>query len=753
MSKTYGVKVYSETNTYLTTWDKDVVDGIKFNNEINSAGGQMVITLARNAGDYGEGSDVDFGYRVKVYCFDKEAPDGEIIFQGYISAYTPIYSDNKVDVTVMGYGSELSDFILEGGDTTYLSQLLQTTYFSIGDTSGMGSTTLAVLQTFVVAVDKTINSIDLNITTLTSGTLYVYLMEYTGTDPVITGESTMATGSINLGVISQTVTNIVFDASADLASTKKYYILVEWSGTAGKYTRVHASAANPYAGGKVYTAEALNYWYTPVAYASHDLYFNLYEYGGNTTDVHNSEEPTAILKEIISNYQSNGGTCIIPPPPLDPFIQMPLHGSSLGGAYWGCAYAQTVLPSSNISFNLVQLYLGVSSGSTSVMVKLCQGDPSLDLIDVTAGTYSYIFGGSNAYIASSETLAITNTTPDITKFQFSATQSLSANTSYYFLVEFETSSFGSLLFRAAGTSDLPILYDGIGKLYQATLPANNMSAAMEYTTTYPAYYISLMYAETVPTDVNGGYVSTATTVSYTFKVNTILEAIQKCLELSPKDWYWYIDQSNNSIQFRLKSTTPDHVFSLEKDIIDAKFEKRIEDIVNVVYFSGGDIGGGVNLFKKYINEGSITKYGKKSYKYSDQRVTVEATATTISNSILESKSEPELRVTLTIVDSNTEEGIGYDIESIKVGDLIAVRNVTQQVGLSTWDVARWDEAYWDFNVYNLSSLQMQVQKIDYNGDTATIYASTIAPDVNKRIEDINRQMETLQTLANPTSPT
>ena len=246
--------------------------------------------------------------------------------------------------------------------------------------------------------------------------------------------------------------------------------------------------------------------------------------------------------------------------------------------------------------------------------------------------------------------------------------------------------------------------------------------------------------------------STNSTVSYTFNVNTLLEGINKCVELAPVNWYWYIDQGTNTINFHEKSDTPDHTFSFEKDVIDAKFEKRIEEITNVIYFTGGDLGSGTNFFKKYTIPESITKYGIKALKYADGRVTVTTTADTIANNILATKSEPELRVTLEILDNNNDMNMGYDIESIQVGDVIAVRNITQQVGLSTWDTGRFDEAYWDFNIYNLSSLQMQIQKLEYKQDSVVISASTIPLDVNKRIEDINRNLEALQTANNPTTP-
>jgi hypothetical protein len=224
------------------------------------------------------------------------------------------------------------------------------------------------------------------------------------------------------------------------------------------------------------------------------------------------------------------------------------------------------------------------------------------------------------------------------------------------------------------------------------------------------------------------------------------------VELAPVNWYWYINQGTNVLEFKEKSDTPDHTFSFEKDIIDAKFEKRIEDIANVVYFTGGDTGGGVNFYKKYSIDGSIARYGYKAIKYSDGRVTLTSTADTIANNILATKSEPELRVTLEILDDNNDMNMGYDIESIQVGDVIAVRNITQQVGLSTWDIGRYDEAYWDFNIYNLSTLQMQIQKLEYKQDSVVISASTIPLDVNKRIEDINRNLEALQTANNPTTP-
>jgi len=47
---------------------------------------------------------------------------------------------------------------------------------------------------------------------------------------------------------------------------------------------------------------------------------------------------------------------------------------------------------------------------------------------------------------------------------------------------------------------------------------------------------------------------------------------------------------------------------------------------------------------------------------------------------------------------------------------------------------------------------MQIQKLEYKQDSVVIQASTIPLDVNKRIEDINRNLEVLATANNPTTP-
>lgn len=583
-NKYYQVKVYNKSDIYLTTWS-DIISNIEFNNEINSAGGQMKITLARNAGDYGEGSDLDFGYRVKIYVFDKELPEGSLLFQGYISAYTPIYKDDKVEVTILSYGAELNDYMVDGVKKIHIQQTTKNSYQTIEYFNNAGN-------------------------------------DYWRTR----GQELYVTSPTNIDLSGITL-NLALDSGVVPVPTRIKVLVMSYIPSSSTSIPFYDMYNNNY--------DALNV----------DVLDELFVDVDSTTP----RDYEITFNNLISkNMYNTLFVCLLP-----------------------TSYAAT-------NNNKVRIATRSSGGYSEVAL--------------WAGT----IGGS---------------------------QFLPYGEEFYYKLHYKEAATKSV-FNSYDPSQ--ILKDCITNYVQQNGSVNYTDSTIDMT---------------------------GTTVSYTFNVNTTLEAINKCVELAPKNWYWYLDYGTNLVHFHQKNEDPDHYFNLEKDIIDAKFEKRIEDIVNTIYFTGGDTGGGTNLFKKYVVQESINKYGIKAMKYSDQRVTLTNTADTIANAILEQKSYPELRVVLEILDSNNNQNMGYDIESIKVGDTVAVRNITQQVGLSTWDYARWDQSYWDYNIYNLSSLTMQVVKLTYKENSVVLEASTIPTDVNKRIEDINRNLEVLQTLNNPTIPT
>jgi len=241
---------------------------------------------------------------------------------------------------------------------------------------------------------------------------------------------------------------------------------------------------------------------------------------------------------------------------------------------------------------------------------------------------------------------------------------------------------------------------------------------------------------------------TETTVSYTFNCVTVKEALDKGIELTPANWYWFVD-ANNILSLKLSSmTTATHTFSIGKQISYMETWRRAEDLVNRVYFVGGDTGGGVILYRMNDNDASVSAYGIRAEKKVDQRVTTTTTADIMANRTINSKKDPEIRTTLIVIDNNGSDPLlGYDIESIKPGDTMIIRNL--QYGAKTitlWDIAKWDEDVWDQTLTYASASVIQILSVEYSPNQVRIEASSRLPEIAKRIEDIYRNLEETQTL-------
>lgn len=220
------------------------------------------------------------------------------------------------------------------------------------------------------------------------------------------------------------------------------------------------------------------------------------------------------------------------------------------------------------------------------------------------------------------------------------------------------------------------------------------------------------YAGTV-TYSNASIDTTGNSVSYTFRLNTVLEAIKTANKLAPDNWYWYLDIGQNNIEFHEKGTTADHVFVQGEHLSSLSLERSIQEIVNQVYFVGGDTGGGTYLYKKYDDASSQSTYRLGLERISDSRVTLAATASLIANRLIDAASGPVYTATVTVVAER------YDIESIKLGQIVGFAN---------------------FGNY-IDDLTLQIMQIDYTPYSVKLHLEYLLDNMNKRVEDINRNQQ------------
>lgn len=159
-----------------------------------------------------------------------------------------------------------------------------------------------------------------------------------------------------------------------------------------------------------------------------------------------------------------------------------------------------------------------------------------------------------------------------------------------------------------------------------------------------------------------------TGVSLTFNVSTTqyLDAINGLAKLTGGGWYYYLD-ADNVFNFKQISTSAKHFFTFEKDIAAIDINRSIADTYNEILFASDSNGYSAS------DTASQIEYGRLVTTKSDNRYSNTATINTFNSEFIEANKDPFVSLTLEIIDSNYNQ-LGYDIESIQVGDTFSLRN-------------------------------------------------------------------------------
>lgn len=290
----------------------------------------------------------------------------------------------------------------------------------------------------------------------------------------------------------------------------------------------------------------------------------------------------------------------------------------------------------------------------------------------------------------------------------------------------------------AGGSVYTINYGGAG----SAPPWGALAQDLYFTTYYTAGATQSPFTSTDPSTIlssiissyndAGGLVTSGSvdasgqTVSYTFKVNTVLEGIQKCRDLAGGDFYWYVDPATLAIYFKRTLTTATHKFIKGRHLEQIQIGGSVQQVRNVVYFSGGDLGGGVNLFSKYTSLTSIDgQQGRRRLdRISDNRVTIQNTANLIANNFLSERSGIKYNSPITI------NAATYDITTVHVGDTVGFGG------------------FGNFADY----LVVQIARITRYPDKIEVTLGMVLERQSDALTEALDQLDKLQTIANPSVP-
>jgi hypothetical protein len=256
-------------------------------------------------------------------------------------------------------------------------------------------------------------------------------------------------------------------------------------------------------------------------------------------------------------------------------------------------------------------------------------------------------------------------------------------------------------------------------------PTTTATYSTDDPTTDMAHGILLDY------NARGGYITerdfeaTGLSVTYTFVVATIFDALKKVLELSPTGYYHYIDLGTAEIDIKQISAGADFTVVRGRHINELNLALTIEQVKNYLLFSGGETAG-VNLYRDYSDSESSTFYGLRTATQSDNRVTVAGTADAIGDSFIEENSDEKQETTLIIKDEHV------DITQFTPGKTIGFKNFGNFIDDMVLQIVRREPNFSDgISVLTLGQLPIRM---------------------NDRIQAINRGLMNQQTINNPSAP-
>jgi len=246
-------------------------------------------------------------------------------------------------------------------------------------------------------------------------------------------------------------------------------------------------------------------------------------------------------------------------------------------------------------------------------------------------------------------------------------------------------------------------------------------------------------------------------ISITFKNESFLEGMQRLSGYLPRGWYWYLDGQGVFYLKRTNLLKPDHRLFIGKEINKSYFKVSYADIVNKVYYNGGDTGSGY-LYRLKALQSSINRYGIRSERISDERVTNNSTADLRIDQIIANKSVPVRYIEFVVQDDNHNQ-FGYDIESLKPGDSIQVLHPSISTDFTRYQNpegtvgnAVYNESFYNYDINASIGAPFQIQEIEYNGRSAVIRSSDILTNQARTIRQLEKQQLTQATINSPDSP-
>lgn len=171
-----------------------------------------------------------------------------------------------------------------------------------------------------------------------------------------------------------------------------------------------------------------------------------------------------------------------------------------------------------------------------------------------------------------------------------------------------------------------------------------------------------------------GVGSSGIRVQYTFQNQTYKSIWDTCLLMLPANWFYRVNM-DKSVTINQTPVTAQNTVYVGQHITEVNYSNDYTNLRNKIYVTGS---GTINATATGTD---LATYGTRLYYYNDSRVVDTTTAQTIANGYLTFYDRGINRTVLRLMDyRGNSSGIGYDIESLAVGQSIQIVDASKPPG-------------------------------------------------------------------------
>jgi|SRR5580765_945485 len=241
--------------------------------------------------------------------------------------------------------------------------------------------------------------------------------------------------------------------------------------------------------------------------------------------------------------------------------------------------------------------------------------------------------------------------------------------------------------------------------------------------------------------------SSGVTTQFTYTNQTIQSIFNNIILMLPQNWF-YRTNPDNTVTLNQTPLTAQHVLQVGVHCTNPQYSQSWVQTKTAVFFTGAinpatitPISSGtpfVAMERGY----DMTTIGQRLYLHNESRVVDQATVNTLALGDLAYYDRPLLVTKIRIPDfRGPNPSIGYDIESIKVGDSIQLQDNTYNGATTTWDNSKWDTGIWDQSPGPALSVVGPVVSISYGFFHIDVEIGIPQPSLNKNVFQLQQILQ------------